>query len=118
MKVSNAEVAALIDEVLAACPALAATSRAKVSELIGIIITMTNETNGEVERRIREAGTIPPDITLTLMHYGALLGIVKDLPEGNDRRALIEAGEKVGAFIARKFGEKIKETLVDKATKH
>lgn len=118
MKVSNAEVLTLIDEVLAACPALAATTRAKVSELIGIIITMTNETNGEVERRISEAGTIPPDITMTLMHYGALLGVVKDLPAGNNRRTLIEAGEKIGAFIARKYGEKIQETLVDKARKH
>lgn len=118
MRVSNEDVAALVAEVMAACPALGATPEHKVKQLIGIIITETTRTNAEVEKRIAENGTIPPDITMTLMHYGALLGIVKDLDPGNDRRALVEAGEKIGAFIARKYGEKIQETLVEKTTKH
>lgn len=118
MNISKAEVDALVDEVLVACPALKATTREKVAQLIGIVITATTETNREVERRITECGTIPPDITIALMDYGALLGVVKDLDPGNDRRALVEAGEKIGAFIARKYGEKIRETLVEKTTKH
>lgn len=118
MSVSKEEAQALVDEVLSACPALSAAGREKARQLVGLVITETTSTIRGIEKRIEEAGTIPPEITMTLMHYGALLGIVKDLPPGNERRALVEAGERVGAFIARKYGEKIKETLVDKTTKH
>lgn len=118
MKLTRDEVEEVSAKVLQACPALEKAGVRKLHELIGIVITETTRTNTGVEKCIADAGSIPPDITMTLMHYGALTALLKDLPPGNERRALLEAGEVVGTLIARKFGEKLKEQLVDKATTH
>lgn len=118
MKISGKEAQDLVAEVTEVYPEFAEHPAEKIRQLVGMVLMETTNTNRSIEERVADAGGIPPDITLTLMHYGALLAIVMDLPPDNPRRLLIEAGQRVGAFIAKKFGEKISEQIAEKTTKH
>jgi hypothetical protein len=118
MSINAKEAKELGDLVVEAAPGLGETPLAKLQELLAIVIAETTKTNNGVEERVREAGSIPPDITIVLMHYGALTAIYRDLPSGDSRRALILAGEQVGAFIAKKYGEKLRSELTAKTTTH
>lgn len=118
MNITGKEGAELAAAILEAAPGLAEIPTGKLQQLLSIVITETTRTNHGVEKCIQDAGSIPPDITMTLMHYGALTAIYRDLPLGDSRRALVTAGELVGALIARKYGEKIQQDLAAKTPKH
>lgn len=117
MLISKKEADDLIVE-LSANPALDRVSSTKIRQLIGMVIDETTRTNKGIEDRFTEVGAVPPEITIILMHYGALTAIVRDLPDDNWRRQLVEAGEVIGKFIAKKFGEKIAQQLREKAPPH
>jgi hypothetical protein len=118
MNITGKEASELGAAIIEAAPGLAEVPMGKLQQLLGMVIAETTKTNRAVEDRIADAGSIPPDITMTLMHYGALTAIYRDMPPDDSRRALILAGEQVGILIARKYGQKIQEELAAKTTKH
>lgn len=90
----------------------------ELAHLIGAVIRETTDGIKGVEKRIEQAGSLPSDIVAILMMWGAIAAIVEDLPGGNERRELFEAGRKVGLLVAKKWGEAISETLAARTIKH
>ena len=85
--------------------------------LVGHVLVETTKTLADIERRLQEAGVMPPDICGVLLHYGAVTAVVEDLPPGAAQRQLVNAGREIGKLIRQKFGEKIREQLEEKAKK-
>lgn len=88
-----------------------------VQHATGQVVTETTTTVKSIEDRIEEAGCIPGDVATVLMHYGAVVAIIEDLPVADDRRELVTAGREIGKAVAEKLGEKIRTVLEDKARK-
>lgn len=108
-KTTKAEAEALIAELIEIDPALKGAGDL-VSLVAAVIGEATNADKG-VDKRIEEAGTIPGDILVIIMHWGALAAVMEDLPADNPRNKLFMAGRAIGRHIAKKYGEKIKKTL-------
>lgn len=117
-RVTPAEAEEVTKAVIEAYPGFKAVSEDKVVQAIGFVIQETVKTNADIERRLKEAAGIPPDLVLVFMHYAALQVVIDDLPGDNDRRQLADAGRVVGRLIARKYGEKIQAVLEQKTTKN
>ena len=117
MKVDPYDVQELITEVRKVCPFFEGVTDKALGALVGQALLETVTTAQAVEKRTEEAGVIPGDIACVYLHYGAFVHITEDLPPSAHQRQLVNAGREIGKLIARKFGEKIRETIEEKATK-
>jgi hypothetical protein len=114
MAFTPADVEALIIKVRELSAGLREAPPKIVEAIVGKAVSETTETVKAIEQRIVEAGCMPGDLIAVLLHYGAINRIVRDLPPGDHRRELIEAGDEIGAAIAVQFGQRIEEQLKGK----
>lgn len=108
MKLSAEEARVACAEVAAACPELAAL------DLSGLVLRALQAAGGTlkgIEVQVDQAGRQTEETILAIMQVGAMARVLGDLPEGDDRRKLLAAGDAVGRLLARKWGEKIQEEL-------
>jgi DNA repair ATPase RecN len=115
MKITGTEAKQLTSEIQDSCAPLKQLTHQDLAALLGAAIRETTNTVAGIENRIKDAGVMPGDIVTILLHYGAVHAVLKDLPADNERRELVEAGEKVGQFIAKKYGEKISGILSERS---
>jgi hypothetical protein len=115
MKLSAEEARALLEAAVGLCPDLA---RLGAREVVGSLVAATGQGLGDLETAIAEAGGIGPEIAGVFMGYGALAEVLGQLPEGDDRRQLFEAGRLVGRVVAQKWAQKIAEELAARAGTH
>lgn len=108
-KTTRAEAEALIAEISEIDPGL--KHAGDLVSLVAAVIKEATQADQGISKRIEEAGQIPGDVLVILMHWGALNALFEDLPADNPRHKLIAAGRAIGRHIAKKYGEKIKKTL-------
>lgn len=115
MKVTGDEAKTVAAAAREVAPILKQMGDGDLAQMLGAAFTEVGKTLQGVEARILEAGLIPGDILVILLHYGALVAVLEDLPPGDERRTLIAAGRKLGEFMAKKYGDKIR-SLLERAT--
>lgn len=111
MSTEGDEARELFEEIKRIAPGFEKYPAKMLRELIGFAIQESTSTNKSIEERIDAAGSIPPDISGVLLHYGALVAIIEDLPPEEPRRLLVDAGRAIGRFIAKRTGKKLAEKL-------
>jgi hypothetical protein len=114
MNLTGEEAKALVDEARARAGILKQLTDKQLGHLLHQAIKETGVTLGGIEDRIGESGSMPGDVATILLHYGAVVAVLEDLPEGDERRQLIAAGRATGRLVAKKYGEKIEEELKEK----
>lgn len=107
-RLSVAEIRGLIDAVVEACPELGG---ADVSGLCLRVLDVSGKTLAGIERTVDLVGRQTDETMLAIMQVGAMRAVLADFPEGDDRRKLLAAGERVGEMMAKKWGEKVREEL-------
>lgn len=117
MKPHDYDAQELVAEIRKVAPFFEGVSEKALVTLVGQALIETTTTLQAVEKRTEEAGVIPGDIAGVYLHYGAMVQVTEDLPPSAHQRQLVNAGREIGKLIARKFGEKIRATLDEKATK-
>jgi hypothetical protein len=114
MKITGEEAKTLSDAVATASSGLAALPPKVRADIIGHVIRGATGLLADFEKQLADAGKMPGDLVAVLMVYGAVATVLGDLPAGDDRRQVFDAGKRVGELISAKFGEKIQEQLTKK----
>jgi len=111
MKLTGDQVKEVVTAVRESCPALAQMGDKDLTDMLHAAFQQVGITIQGIEARIKAAGMLPGDILVILLHYGAVVSVLKDLPGDDQRRQLVEGGAKLGDLITKLYGDKIAALL-------